>query len=127
MLSLGASNSPLSSADVDEEALSTAAVVLIMLITVPLGLSLAIGWSRPSTSCTVPRIVAPQPDRASRAKRGISALAVMFFLRVSRVSHAGARVGDGTLIDQRDANAYVANVALLRPLRPPRGHPETVV
>src|SRR4029077_4946195 len=77
-------------------------------------LSFATGWSPPSTSCTVPRIVAPQPDTASSAIRGISALAFMIFSpAVFSAIHAGARVGDGARACERDANATVANVALL--------------
>src|SRR2546430_4961665 len=81
MLSLGDSNSPLSSTDAEAEACSTAAFVLIMLTTAPFGLSFAIGCWRPSTSCTVPRIVEPQPDISRRAIRDSGALIVIFVSR----------------------------------------------
>src|ERR1700682_5934402 len=77
MLSLGDSNSPFSSTDAEAEACSTATFVLIMLTTAPFGLSLAIGCWRLSTSCTVPRMLAAQPDISSRAVRASSALEFM--------------------------------------------------
>src|SRR5688572_14009645 len=60
----------------EAEAFSTAACVLIMLTTVPLGLSFAIGCWRGSTSCTVPRIAVLQAHTDRTAIRA-SALIVM--------------------------------------------------
>src|SRR5688500_12281174 len=80
MLSLGDSNSPFSSTDAEVEACSTAAFVLIMLTTAPFGLSFVIGGWRLSTSCTVPRMLAAQPDTKSRTIRASSVLIVMIHL-----------------------------------------------
>src|SRR5712675_107526 len=77
MLSLGDSNSPFSSTDTEAEACSTATFVLIMLTTAPFGLSVGIGCWRLSTSCTVPRMLAAQPDTSRRAVRTSSALEFM--------------------------------------------------
>src|SRR3979409_2142344 len=77
MLSSGDSNSPFSSTDAEAEAASTAAFVLIMLTPAPFGLSVGIGCCRLSTSCTVPRMLAAQPDSSSRAVRASSVLEFM--------------------------------------------------
>src|SRR2546421_10935491 len=79
MLSLADSNSPFSLTADEVEACSTAALVLIMLTTAPRALSFGIGCWRLSTSCTVPRIEAAQPDSSMRTSRASGALTVMFF------------------------------------------------
>src|SRR5918992_2730989 len=112
----GEANSPFSSTAAEVDAWSTAALVFIKLTTVPLGLSFATGCWRLSTSCTVPRIEAPQPHRAATATTASAVLSVMISLPLTapQVNSAPAAESAANVADHLIAPSHVARKRRLR-------------